>query len=231
MSAISPNGINAAISSSFVASGGNEDTWIVHFMRCCAVAAISRPRRRRRSRNERTCQFLEIPGIAVRLRSKFDSPGSRAVVRTSPPPLAVLFVCARGRRSIAGHPSPCSPQSASPQPVAPSQSPSDPYRPLSPLNLLYTTELTPRHWPSPSSDAATPPPHQREPNRPSQSTPSKEPTPQPSTPRQAATTPLSATLKKPSTQSASVSTRMPNSPARSSTPPSRTGKSRISCSY
>lgn len=40
MSAISPKGTNALCRSSRLVSEGNEDTWIVHFARAVAVAAI-----------------------------------------------------------------------------------------------------------------------------------------------------------------------------------------------
>ena len=40
MSTISPKGMKAAIRRSFVVSVGSEETWIVHLIRCVAVAAI-----------------------------------------------------------------------------------------------------------------------------------------------------------------------------------------------
>ena len=40
MSAISPKGTNALCRSSRLVSDGSEDTWIVHFARAVAVAAI-----------------------------------------------------------------------------------------------------------------------------------------------------------------------------------------------
>ena len=40
MSVISPKGTNALCRSSRLVSGGSEDTWIVHFARAVAVAAI-----------------------------------------------------------------------------------------------------------------------------------------------------------------------------------------------
>ena len=40
MSTISPKGMKAAIRRSLVVSDGREETWIVHFIRCVAVAAI-----------------------------------------------------------------------------------------------------------------------------------------------------------------------------------------------